>query len=437
MNQTTATGKTTFFYGWIIVAVSTLALLISNGLSIGGIPVFYKPIQEDLLKLSAVTVGTADRVTGDGASLTFLLAGIFSLIVGVLIQRFSLRILMIAGCAVLGGGLAFYSGATAPWQIYLSHSLLGVSLGLVGVMIQTVLIANWFRRRRGTAMGIVLTGTSFGGVLIPLIARPLIQSYGWRTAMLILSSVVWLVLLPAIVFLIRDKASDLGLNFDGENTSVETNDNSAVEGFTFVETLRSPAFWVLSLCAAAIFYPIFTASQQFILHIQKSPSIAVDAATAGAAQSFLFATSVCGKFLFGWLSDKLPTVRVMLICCGVMFAATLILLGFLTANTVFWFLIPFGLGYGGTFVLIQLLAVEFFGLRDIGRILGALTVIETIGGAIGGTITGRLASANNGDYTTAFYGVTIAAGLSLLCVVALNFLSPKKEVFSKTNPQSL
>lgn len=429
MNNENAIVKSKFFYGWVIVAVSTLALLVSNGLSIGGIPVFYKPIQEDLLRLGTVTSQTADRVTGDGASLTFLLAGIFSLIVGVLIQRFSLKTMMIVGCVILGGGLVFYSRATVAWQIYISHSLLGVSLGLVGVMMQTVLIANWFRRKRGLAMGIVLTGTSFGGVLIPILARPLIQSQGWRTAMLILSSVIWLVLLPAILLLVKDKASDVGANFDGDivdEQSAIRNPNSAT-GMTLGEALKSPSFWVLSLCAAAIFYPIFTASQQFILHIQKSPQIAVDASTAAMAQSFLFATSVGGKFLFGWLADKLPTVRVMLICCGLMFAATLILLGFLTADTVFWFLIPFGLGYGGTFVLIQLLAVEFYGLRDIGKILGVLTVIETVGGAIGGAITGRLAAANNGDYTTAFYGVTIAAGIALLSVVLLNLTSPKRE----------
>ncbi|MFN2411619.1 MAG: MFS transporter [Pyrinomonadaceae bacterium] len=416
------------FYGWVIVAISTLALLVSNGLSIGGIPVFYKPIQEDFLSLGTVTTQTADRVTGDAASLTFLLAGIFSLVVGSLIQRFSLKSLMVAGCFFLGGGLIFYSRATMPWQVYVSHSLLGLSLGLVGVMIQTVLIANWFLRRRGTAMGILLTGTSFGGVLIPLIARPLIASYGWRPAIFILSLAVWLILLPAIIFFVKDRASDIGENFDGVREKIETaNENISGGGLTLGEAMRTANFWILSLCAAALFYPIFTTSQQFILHIQKSPAIGVDAATASLAQSFLFVTSVGGKFLFGWLSDRLPTARVMLICCGLMFLGTLILLGFLTADTVFLFLIPFGLGYGGTFVLLQLLAVEYFGLKDVGKILGALTVIETLGAATGGTVTGRLAAAAGGDYTTAFYGVTIAAGLAFVLVVILNFL-PKPRV---------
>ncbi len=242
-------------------------------------------------------------------------------------------------------------------------------------------------------------------------------------------------MLPAILFLVKEKAIDLGLNFDGdlqnhESATLEDKDNSNSEaGYAFSEALKTPTFWILSLCAAAIFYPIFTVYQQFILHIQ-SPQIGANAVTAAYAQSIIGLTAIGGKFLFGWLSDYLPTARVMLLCCFIMFLSTLILLGFLSAATIFVFLIPFGLGYGGTFVLIQLLAVESFGLRDIGKILGLLTVIETFGGFVGSVVTGRLASANNGDYTTAFYGVTIASGLAFLTTFALFLVRRKQKINS-------
>lgn len=400
-----------FYYGWVIVAVSTLALLISNGLSIGGLPVFYKPIQEELLALGSVTAETKDAVTGLGAGLTFLLSGIFSLAAGLAADRVSPRGLMIAGTGVLGGGLLFYSVVTVPSGVYLSHSLLGLSLGLVGVMLQTVLIANWFRRRRGLAMGIVLTGTSFGGVIIPILATPLIGSYGWRPALQILSLIVWLVLLPAMIFVVRNRPADMGLEIDGESTTL-TDDIRRADGVRFADALQMPLFWLIASCAMLIFYPIFTVSQQFNLYVQNN--IGVSREVAGAAQSVLFATSVGGKFLFGWLCDRYPTRLVIMACCGVMFASTIMLLGFLNASTIFIFLVPFGLGYGGTFVLIQLLAVESFGLRDIGKVLGSITLIETLGGFLGSVITGRIASANGGDYTPAFYGVAIASGIALV-----------------------
>ena len=427
----TETNKNRFFYGWIIVGISTFSLVISNGLSIGGLPVFYKPIQEDLLNLGTVTAQTKDAVTGLAAGLTFLLAGIFSFFIGQIIHKIGARWLMAAGCLVLGSGLVFYSFATKPLDVYLSHSMLGLSLGLVGVLIQTVLISNWFRRRRGLAMGIVLTGTSFGGALIPVAATPLIANYGWRTALQILSLLVWVLLLPAVIFLVRDKAQDVGANFDGDSSTADSTNIKTpptLSGYTFGEALKSPVFWVLGLCAALIFYPIFTISQQFNLYLQNTVGVSKEAASV--AQSLLFVTSVGGKFLFGWLCDRFPTRKVIMICCGVMFLSTLMLLGFLTPGTIFIFLIPFGLGYGGTFVLIQLLTVESFGLRDIGKILGAITLIETFGGFLGSVSTGRLASANNGDYTLAFYGVTIAAGLAFLSTFLVNILSKKHETLS-------
>ena len=418
------TGRTGFFYGWIIVAISTLALVISNGLSIGGLPVFYKPIQEDLLSLGSVTAQTKDAVTGLGAGLTFLLAGIFSLLIGFLISRSGSKRFMIAGTLILGGGLVYYSFATNASDVYVSHSLLGLSLGLVGVMIQTVLISNWFRRRRGLAMGIVLTGTSFGGVLIPIVATPLISSYGWRTAIQLLSLLVWLVLLPGIIIFVKDKVQDIGQNFDGDDVEFKASEeNVPTEGSTLSEALRSPLFWMIGLCAILIFYPIFTISQQFNLYLQNN--VGVSKELAATAQSILFVTSVGGKFVFGWLCDRFPTRQVITVCCLVMFLSTIMLVGFISPATIFVFLIPFGLGYGGTFVLIQLLTVESFGLKDIGKILGAITLIETTGGFLGSLITGRLASMNNGDYTLAFYGVTVAAGLAFMSTFAVNVFSKR------------
>lgn len=421
-----------FFYGWIIVAISTLSLLISNGLSIGGLPVFYKPIQDDLLQLGSVTAQTKDAVTGLGAGLTFLLAGIFSFIIGFFINRIGSKLFMTAGCFVLGGALIYYSFAAQPLDIYLSHSLLGLSLGLVGVMIQTVLISNWFRRKRGMAMGIILTGTSFGGVLIPMIATPLISAYGWRTSLQMLSLLVWFVLLPAIVFVVKDRVQDIGENYDGDATVVaEINkvETATKDGSTFGEALRSPVFWVLGICAMLVFYPIFTISQQFNLYLQNN--IGVSKELASTAQSVLFATSVGGKFLFGALTDRFPTRVVFMVCCAVMFVSTIMLVGFITPSTIFVFLVPFGLGYGGTFVLIQLLTVESFGLRDIGKILGAITLIETLGGFLGSVITGRLASLAGGDYTLAFYAVTAAAGIALVCTFAINFMPASKSTYTQ------
>jgi MFS family permease len=422
----TEISKNKFFYGWVIVAISTLALVVSNGLSIGGLPVFYKPMLADMIAIGGVEADKAQSMVGGAAGLTFLFAGFLAPIAGYLLTKISTKIMMCIGCVILGGALVIYSQANSSGIVYLAHSLLGTALGFVGVLVNTVLISNWFRRNRGLAMGIALTGTSFGGALIPQIATPLITNYGWRTAMLSVSLLVWLILLPAAIFLVKSRPSDIGLLPDGDNVSTIQGENKSFEltGMTLLEAVSTPTFWIFSVCAALIFYGIFVVSQQLNLYLQ-SPKVGFTLQQAGNAQSAMFLASIVGKFLFGFLSDRFKATRVMLFGAALMFASTLVLLN-LSAETVLLFAIPFGLTYGGIFVLLQLLVADYFGLKNLGTILGAVTVIETIGGAAGTRITGMIADANGGDYSKGFMLLILTTGISLLLIMVLNFLVKPK-----------
>ncbi len=399
-------------YGWVIVAVSTLALVVSNGLAIGGLPPFYKPIREEFVALGAIEATHAETFIANAANITFLMSGVFSLIGGWLVTRFRLKPLMVVGCVLLGGGLILHSQAVTAEMVYLARFLMGASLGFVGVAPNVVLVSRWFNKNRGTALGIVLTGTSIGGVIIPLIAQPLISANGWRTAMLWISVIVWVVLLPAILFVVKDKRTAKAAKGDAE------------DGLSLKEAMLTPIFWALAACAALIFYPIFVTSQQFVLYLQ-SPRIGLSAETAAFAQSALFAVSVGGKFLAGFFSDLFRSVRVLAACAFLMLVASFTLFG-LSASNWAWFLLPFALGYGGTFVLIQRLTADLFGRREAGKILGLITMIEVIGAAIGGRITGHLADLHGGDYRTAFRAVIIACALAFGASLLVLFLNRKR-----------
>ncbi len=417
------------FYGWTIVAVSTLALLVSNGLSIVGIPVFYKFIQADLIASGAVAKENIQSVYGIAPAFTTLLAGFFAPVAGYLLYKLDSRKMMIIGCVILGGGLALYSQSTLAAMVFASHALLGISLGFVGVLVNTVLISNWFVRRRGLALGIVLTGTSFGGALIPQISTPLIERFGWRSAMVLVSLVIWLVLFPAVIFLVKNRPEDVGAVADGVATDADTSEQpevSSKQGMTLGQALKTPLFWIFSICAALLFYAIFAVSQQLNLYLQ-GPSIGFSPSQAAGVQSLLFLLSIAGKFLYGFLADKFATSRVMLVSASTMFISTLVFLYF-DSTTVYLFAILFGLNYGGTFVLLQLLVADYFGTREYGKILGAVTVIETIGGALGTIVTGRIADANSGDFAAAFLWLIAVTGISLALVVVLNLIYRKQVV---------
>ena len=393
---------------WLIVAVATIALVISNGLSIGGLPPFYKPLREEFVAIGAVDQSWAETFIANGANITFLMSGVFSLIGGWLVNRFSLRTILLVGCAMLGSGVVLLSQAASVGEFYLSRFLMGASLGFVGVAPCVVLVSRWFEKGRGTALGIALTGTSLGGSLVSLIASRAIPSYGWRTSLLIASLLVWVVLVPLILLFVREP--------EGGPANAAP---STADGKTLGEAVRMPLFWLFALCAALVFYPIFVTLQQFILYAQ-TPRIGISAETAALGQSALFAIGVGGKFVAGWLSDRLNAAGVMAAFAGLMFASSLVLLD-LSASNALLFLLPFAIGYGGTWVMLQRLASELFGRRDIGRILGLITLVEVAGAAIGGRITGYLADRNGGDYTHAFYGVTIAATLAFIAALIIWF----------------
>ena len=411
------------FYGWVIVAVATLALVVSNGLSIGGIPVFYRSIREEFVTSGAVAAEHAESFIAFGASLTFLFSGLISPVAGWLIHRLPLRTIMLIGCGLLGGGLLIHATAASALQVYAARVLMGISLGFIGVLPSVVLVSNWFVARRGTALGILLTGTSVGGVLIPPLATPLIERFGWRTAMVLVSLLIWLILAPAVVLLIKSRPADLHLVPDGGSVNPDTRPSSG-SGLSFSEALRTPLFWIFASGAALIFYPIFVTSQQLILQTAK---IGFSPWQGTFVLSGLFAVSVAGKFFFGYLSDRFAPVRVILLCTSIMFASTFLLLD-LSPVTAFLFLIPFGLGYGGAFVLIQRLVADFFGDRDYPKILGAITIGDTLGAVGGGMVTGWLADRAGGDYTLGFYGVIIAAGAALALMIVLNLRSSVRTV---------
>ena len=260
-------------------------------------------------------------------------------------------------------------------------------------------------------MGIIVTGTSLGSVLIPKIAEPLITNYGWRTAMLVFAAVVFVVLLPSVFLIVRDFPRERGLAQDGDALTAEVKTEAvALPGMTLREAMRTASFWLFAVCAAMLFYAILVVVQQFILYLQ-SPQIGMNLKEATNAQAAMGLASIFGKLFFGWLCDRIQRSQAFILCCAWMFLATLALLT-LKLSTVYLFLIPFGIGYGGSFAVIQVFAVERFGLREAGKILSAITVCETLGGATGLFLTGLLAGKYG--YTMAFHGVIVAAAVAMV-----------------------
>jgi MFS family permease len=263
--------------------------------------------------------------------------------------------------------------------------------------------ASWFDRNRSLAVSLVSAGMGVAPMTISPLAAWLVTQYDWRTAQLVIGIGAWLLLLPAVAFIRAAPATQAAAGADrGQPTSVR-------------QALGSRAFLVLGAtffaCCAAHSGPIFhTVSYAIGCGL---PTIA--AVTIYSMEGF---GGLGGRLLFGLLADRMGAKRVLV--AGLLiqaFAAGSYMLvnrlgGFYAVAAVF------GLAYGGVMPLYAVLARESFGPRILGTVLGAATVLSSLGMALGPVAGGWLYD-RYGSYAWMYIG-SLALGLGA-AAIALAF----------------
>jgi MFS family permease len=389
-------------------------MVITNGLTIGGIPIFYRALIDEF-HWNRTVIALA-------GSITLLGAGLLVPLVGIWLDRFGVKPFLLIGTLLLGSTLLLYSRVNSPPRLYALHFLFACSLALAGQVTNVVLVSKWFLRRRGLAIGAVIMGTSIGAALFPPISARLIAALGWRLSITVLGVVVWVVLPPLILRIVRNKPEDLGLQPDGDAppTVAARQGKATPPGYTFREALATWSFWMLVVGSSCSFYVLFAINQQFFLYL-TSPAVGLSNAHAAWIQTALNIFSMTGKLFFGFLSDRWPRKRVALFCAGTMFVGVLWLLA-LNPTTIYAFCLLAGAGFGGTYVSIQLLVGECFGMRAMGKLLGLVTFADTLGAGGGNILTGVLYD-RTGSYQLAFRLIVVCAFVAMLLTAGLRTLN--------------
>lgn len=386
---------------WAVAFSALLMLMISNGLVVTGITAF----DEALLK----EFGWSRGALKFRDLLTLLLAGAFAPFIGILIDRFGVRPLMIAGSLLLALGYLAYASIQHIGHVYLIHLLFGVVLTACGLNIAVIWVSQWFVRHRGTAIGLALVGTSLGGMFFPPVIVALTQALGWR------ASFAWLALSPLLILLL---ALLLGRPPSAFRVQALGADNPPPQGgsvpdpardLSYGEALRTVTFWALAFTAMMTFYSMLAASAHLFLHLR---GLGFEPPVAARGLSLMFGMALIGKFLFGLLADHLPQKKVFLGNIAVMFFGSLFLAS-LDARLVWVAIILFGLGWGGLYTLLQLQAVNSFGLSAAGKILGTITVLDAAGGGLGIFLTGFLYD-RFGSYQVPFALLSVLLFLAFL-----------------------
>src|SRR6267143_732049 len=200
--------STHIFYGWWIVVAALLNLFFAVGIIFYGFPVFYPAFVESL--------GFTRAQVTQGFFLGFLLAGLpFGLLVGAVIDRIGARWVILTGAGLTGISLLLMGAMTRLWHYELFCIMEVLGYVLAGPIANQVLVAHWFRVRRGRAMGYAYLGLGLGGVIAPLLVHFLMRSFGWRRALEVVGLLILAVLFPVGIWITRSNPGDMGLLPDG------------------------------------------------------------------------------------------------------------------------------------------------------------------------------------------------------------------------------
>ena len=409
--------KRVFFGWWVLLGIfSSYTALV--GVQVYTLPLFYPVLIRDL-------GWTPEQVTRP-ATLFFLTGALVTPFISSLYDRYSVRLFMTGGAiATLCGLFAFSSLQTSNQMIaiYLVLALAQVCSGQVPTM---VLVTRWFRRYRGIAVGITLMGTSVGAAVFPLVVRQVMATGDWREAVYVLMIICAVMMVLPLIFLIRSHPRELGLLPDGDPAATAekaTGSGQTVvpEGPDLREALHMPAFYILAVATGALWFCINGVVQHAPIFLGTEMGLGMD--TLPLIISVTFWCAIAGKLLFGWLSDRFNKILIML------FGVVNLLLGLLilrlssaeNLTSLYAYAAVFGIGFSGTFTMIQLVIAEFFAGRSYGRILGILTMIDVGSGGLAIEAIARLRSAFGSYYPVIelLMGVCVVVAIMVFMLLRL------------------
>ena len=411
--------KAQFFYGWYVAIGCTLIYFFTNAMTLFVPQTLFPRLMEEF--------GSNEAEISLTVTITLLFASLFAPFAGMLIDKFGALRIMRIGIVLMAVTYSLYSFSDSISDLYRLHFLLAIGLVLSGLVVNVIIVSNWFVKHRGKVIGMLVASSSLGGAILPLMISPIVNDpeLGWRWGFGLLSILFWLfAVIPAYTF-IKEKPSNLGLLPDGLPEILEPSDNG-IASVTLLTALKSRALWCLGIGSACLWFSIQGLNSQITIFFEQ------EAAFSPQQAVFLFSTlfwfSFIGKFAFGAISDTVPKRTVLLITSIILFLGTLLLFDFdsnqisLTKNPtkLGLFTVVFGLGFGGSFSMIQLVAVEIFGPAYLGRILGIITFIDGMGAALGTNLLSQIKT-DTGSYLLPFSIVTI---VSLIAIINVFLIRP-------------
>ena len=350
------------------------------------------------------------------ASLNLIIGGAIAFGVGAATDRYGPRRVLALSGLLVGAGYLLASAISALWQLYLSLGLL-LGVGMSGMyLVPTATVSRWFVKQRGLALGIVLAGLSLAYVTGGPLSAFCINTFGWRTAYLLMGGLVWAVAVPASLFMTNppsgyDAGSGASRAPQGTASSLGASHSVVPGGATLREAMGDRRLWLLLVSWLLLGFTLIMVTVHLVPYMTDQ---GVTLEHASLALTIYGISSIAGRLVFGLAADRLgtrPTFRFCLV--SQLLPLTAVLVG-PPPWVVYFLIIGFGLGAAGSDTAVVKGTSEVFGVRAIGAIMGILAFGWRCGAALGPMTAGFLYDLT-GSYTLAFGLASAGLLLSFAC----------------------
>ncbi len=378
-----------------IAILGAILLIVTNGLTFSGITIFDEAI---LTEFGWTKSELKFRDLVNLVSASFIMP-----FVGAIIDRYGVKKMMIIGLAMITVLYYLYSMIQSTFHMYAIHFAFAFAVSGAGTLATIIMVSQRVTKRRGTAIGIALAGTSAGGIIIPQIGKPLLESFGWRTAFQYESvlPIIVLILLAILVKPIKYKKTS--------GKEVKKDEETGLVEIKFAQALKLPVFWAICFAGICCFYSIMGIISNLFLHLRE-----LDFSVEGAANAFsiFFAIILVAKLTSGMVAELINEHKLFKIQVAIMALGT-VGMAMNSASLVWPALIAVGIGWGGLYTLLNYIIITTFGVKSAGKIGGIISVFEGVGSGLGAWLTGVI-SDKTGDYSTSFWVVVVLLSIALL-----------------------
>jgi MFS family permease len=354
------------FYGWIIVIIGAVTQFF-QGITSQGFSTYLGPLGTDFGWSKAALAGPRSVTQIEGA--------ITGPIEGFLVDKFGPRRVVTVGVFIMGLGFLLFGITNSYWMFLLSSIIIALGTGLQGLLVMSVTVNNWFRRKRTISQSVMSLGYSMAGVVgVP--ALVLIQNQmGWRESAYITALIVWTIGFPCAL-LLRTVPESIGSVPDGEipdNTVIEKNYIKDEYDFTLREAIRTRSFWLLAFGWAIGNLGLLGVQVHLFLHLEI---VGLSRATVSLVWMVASLSNIPSRLIGGFLGDRLPKNVMHTVSMVFMAVAIYILAVADSPLLAFTYAVLFGIGWGMRTPIVNAMQGEYFGRKSQGIIRGWLQTIS-------------------------------------------------------------